>query len=139
MKILVDSDVILDFLIRREPFFKTSEEVVELCSQHRVDGYMAAHSITNLFYLLRKDFSDEERREVILNLFDMFTIESIDSDKLKTALENKNFRDFEDCLQVECALKVDADYVVTRNVKDYKKSRIPVVKPSEFCIMFNTI
>ena len=71
MKALVDSDVVLDFLIKREPFFETSGRVVELCSRSKVDGYMAAHSITNLFYLLRKDFSDEERREAILNLFDL--------------------------------------------------------------------
>ena len=137
MKALIDSDVVLDFLIKREPFFETSGKVVELCSRNKVDGYMAAHSITNLFYLLRKDFSDEERREAILNLFDIFTIEQIDSDKLRTALENKDFKDFEDCLQVECALSIDADFVVTRNANDYKESQIQVLKPEEFCKLFD--
>ena len=137
MKVFVDSDVILDFLIQREPFFEASRKVVELCSQHKADGYMAAHSVTNLFYLLRKDFSDEERRKVILNLFDIFVIDQINTDKLRTALENKDFKDFEDCLQVECALNVDADYIVTRNVNDYKGSPIHVVKPEDFCALFD--
>lgn len=137
MKALVDSDVILDFLIKREPYFEASSKVVELCSQYKADGYMAAHSVTNLYYLLRKDFSDEERREAILSLFDIFTIEQIDTDKLKAALANKGFRDFEDCLQVECALRVNADYVVTRNVSDYMESQIKVVKPEAFCALFD--
>ena len=136
MKALIDSDVILDFLLEREPFYEKSRKVVELCSQHSVDGYMAAHSVTNLFYLLRKDFSNEERREALLSLFDIFTIEQIDTDKLRSALTNKEFKDFEDCLQVECAKVVDADYVVTRNVSDYSNSEVKALKPDAFCTIF---
>ena len=132
MKILVDSNVILDVLQMRDAFLSDSYRVLSLCTEDKVEGYAAAHTITNLHYILRKDFKPVERRETVLGVFNVLDIVEINSEMLKTALENFEFKDFEDCLQDECAAKIEADYIVTRNVKDFENSKIPAVTPEDF-------
>lgn len=101
------------------------------CADREVIGYLAAHSIPNLFYILRKYYSQKERRQFIKNLCDVFYISVLNVEKIRSAIENEAFEDFEDCLQEECAVEVMADYIVTRNPKDYKESRVKVIEPDE--------
>ncbi len=77
-----------------------------------------------MFYILRKDYTTEERREILFNLCEIFDVEGIDKIKLLFGLVNDNFSDFEDCLQMECAKSYGAEYIVTRNVSDYSVSNI---------------
>ena len=97
----------------------TLEERQDLARQH-------------IFYILRKDYSEKERREVLLNLCKIFDVEGIDKVKLTLGLINKNFLDFEDCLQMECAKSYGADYIVTRNVSDYVTSEVKAVYPKDY-------
>ena len=136
MKVLIDTNVIMDEILSREPFCFDSRRVIQLCSEKDVDTFLAAHTITNLFYLLRKNLSAKDRRTVILSLFRTYEIVPIDSQKLTAALRNEDFKDFEDCLQVECAKSVDANYIITRDKKDFAGSEIPCVTPAEFCTLF---
>lgn len=136
MKVLVDTNVMMDALTEREPFAEKSKEVIRIISEHKADGYLAAHSVTNLFYLLRHDYSVDERKEILLNLFDVFEVERIDTDRLKAALRRNDFADFEDCLQSECAESVFADYIVTRNTKDFAAGPIQCLMPDAFCELF---
>ena len=85
----------------------------------------------NLFYILRKHLTAEKRKSVLLLLCNMFTIIGIDADKLKSALLNTEFNDFEDCLQVESAKYFEADFIITRNLKDFTDSIIPALEPLE--------
>ncbi len=89
-------------------------------------------SIPNLFYILRKAYSQKERRTFIKNLCDIFRISDLNVEKIIAAAENEDFSDFKDCLQEECAVEVMADYIVTRNPDDYKASRIKIIEPGEF-------
>ncbi len=93
---------------------------------------MAAHSIPNMFYVLRKSMSDENRREALKSLCQIVKIEGIDSFKIFSAIERKEFGDLEDCLQEECSVSIGADYIVTRNVKDFTTSRVPAILPNDF-------
>ena len=136
MKALVDTNIIMDALTEREPFADNAKRVMEIFSDKKAGGFIAAHTVTNLFYLLRHDFSIDERREVLLDLFDIFQVEQIDTVKLKSALLKKDYRDFEDCLQSECAEAVQADFIITRNVKDFVNGSIPCISPEDFCAMF---
>jgi len=136
VKVLIDTNVIIDEILSREPFCIDSRRVIQLCSEEDVETFLAAHTITNLFYLLRKNLSAGERRTVILSLFKTYEIVPIDDKKLTAALHNEDFKDFEDCLQVECAAAVDADYIITRDAKDFAESKIPCVTPAEFCNLF---
>lgn len=132
MVILVDTNVILDALLKREPYVNEAQIIITKCADREVKGYLAAHSISNLFYILRKSYSQQERREFIRNLCDIFYVSDLNVKKILSAVDNEQFIDFEDCLQEECAVEVKADYIVTRNPADYKKSRVQIIEPSEF-------
>ena len=131
-RILIDTNVLLDYLLTREPFYKDAKEVVISCVDGRAKGCIAAHSISNMFYILRKDFSISERREVLFNLCSIFDVEGIHKVKLLEGLQNEEFSDFEDCLQMECAMAYRAEYIVTRNIDDYKVSEVKAIFPKYY-------
>ena len=131
-KILIDTNVLLDYLLEREPFFEDAKEIILSCTEGKTKGGIAAHSISNMFFILRKDYNAKERREVLLNLCKIFDIEGIDKAKLISGLANEDFSDFEDCLQMECAKSYGADYIVTRNVSDYATSEVKAITPQEY-------
>ena len=122
MVILVDTNIIIDALANREPYADDAKRIMEKCAAREITGILAAHSIPNLFYILRKNFSQEERR---------FQISDLNEKKIVAALENNAFSDFEDGLQEECAVESMADYIVTRNPADFKHSRVKVILPDE--------
>ena len=132
MRILIDTNVLIDVIARREPFFANAVKVFEICQRETVEGCSAAHSVVDMVYILRKNFTANELREILLRLCKIFVVEAIDMSKLIAALNNRDFSDFEDCLQTQCALSLHADYIVTRNVKDFAVSEIPAVTPEEF-------
>ena len=131
-KILLDTNVLIDYLLEREPFFADAKKVILTCTEGNTKGCIAAHSISNMFYILRKDYDSKERREVLKNICTIFDVESIDKTKLLLGLENEDFADFEDCLQMECAKSYGAEYIVTRNVADYSTSDVKAILPSEY-------
>ena len=92
-----------------------------------------------MFFILRKDFSVEDRRLVLKDICVLFTVVGIDNFKLMSALDNLDFKDFEDCLQMECAKSFQADYIVTRNIEDYKNSSVPCIVPEQFCDFLETL
>jgi predicted nucleic acid-binding protein len=134
-RILIDTNVLLDYLLTREPFYQDAKNVISVCVDGRVKGCIAAHSISNMFFILRKDYDAKERREVLVNLCSIFDIEGIDKIKLMLGLQNESFSDFEDCLQMECAKSYGAGYIVTRNIDDYKASEIKAILPKDYLEM----
>lgn len=131
-KILIDTNILLDYLLTREPFYTNAEKIVHACVEGQAKGCIAAHSISNMFFILRKDYNAKERREVLINLCSIFDVEGIDKSKLFSGLQNENFSDFEDCLQMECAKAYNAEYIITRNVDDYKASEIQAILPEDY-------
>lgn len=131
-KILIDTNVLIDYLLEREPFFEDAKDVILSCADGKVKGCIAAHSIPNMFFILRKDYSAKERREILSNLCSIFDVDGIDKAKLLARLTNEDFSDFEDCLQMECAKSYGADYIVTRNVSDYSTSEIKAIMPKDY-------
>lgn len=132
MVILVDTNIILDVIIRREPFVTESQKVLELCARQELKGYIAFHSVSNIFFILRKKFSNEERRLLLLGILKVLKVAGASHEKVLTALEQTDFEDFEDCLQEKCAEEVGAECIVTRNVEDYSNSLIPAETPYDF-------
>ena len=131
-RILVDTNVLLDYLLTRDPFYEDAKKIVSACVDGKIKGCIAAHSISNMFYILRKDYGAKERREVLADLCSIFDVEGIDKAKILSGLQNEEFSDFEDCLQMECAKAYKADYIVTRNISDYKTSEIKAVLPKDY-------
>jgi len=131
MKILIDTDVILDFLTNREPFFEESYAVIQRCLED-VDGYISAHSVSNIFYILRKHCSIEERRHLLYEICNILEVAGINKEQIFNSIDNECFEDFEDCLQVECAISKGVDFIVTRNTSDFLNSEIKAVLPGDF-------
>jgi len=138
MVALIDTDVLIDALIRREPFDKEASGILEKCYEKTIIGFAAAHSFTNMFYILRKVYSIDEMRQLLLNLSKIVNIVKIDELLIVNSLKNSLFSDVEDCLQAECAKIVNADYIVTRNAGDFKNSSISVISPSDFLNFVNS-
>lgn len=132
MVILVDTNILIDVIANREPHAGYGGKILEKCAKREVVGIIAAHSIPNLFYILRKNFGQDERRSLLKNLCSIFRISDLNAKKILAALDNSKFSDFEDCLQEECAVEELADYIVTRNPDDFKNARVKVLEPAEF-------
>ncbi len=132
MVVLVDTNIIIYALANREPYADNAKKILEKCAAREVTGILAAHSIPNMFYIFRKNFSQDERRFLLKNLCNIFKISDLNAKKILAALENEKFVDFEDCLQEECAVESMADYIVTRNPADFANSRVKVILPEEF-------
>ena len=129
--VLIDLNILLDVLQKREPFYDTSAGLLAAVETGRVQGYMAAHSLTTLFYLIQKDKSSAEARAAITNLLQFIKITPVTQSTLEQAL-NLDYRDFEDAVQMISAVQCKADCLVTRNLKDYQPALLPVMQPVDF-------
>lgn len=132
MKILIDTNVLIDYILKREPYTESAEKILFLCKNRKIDGCIGAHSVMNMFYILRKEMTVNEIRLFIVSLSKVTDIIGVDKPKIFRAIVNENFKDFEDCVQMECAKEFCADYIVTRNIKDFQNSVIKPILPDEF-------
>ena len=132
MVILIDTNVILDHFIPRQPFADIADEILNLCFQQKCNGYIATHSVTNIFYILRKQFSPSVRKKLLMELCEFIEVAGIQKKQVIDALGDEKFEDLEDRLQVECARIIVADYIVTRNLADFSASPVPAILPEDF-------
>ncbi|MEE1173008.1 MAG: PIN domain-containing protein [Ruminococcus sp.] len=130
MVLLVDTNIVLDYLLKREPFYSDAKAVLKLCSSEDVDGCIALHTVTTIWYILRK-VPDETRRFALKSICELLRVVGTTHEEVIAALDNTAFRDFEDCIQTKCAKTAKADYIVTRNDSDFIHSEIPVILPHE--------
>ena len=137
MLILFDTNIILDILEKRQPFYEASKSVLEECISNDIRGFIALHSVSNIYYILRKRFSVSDRRKLLLDHLDLLQVAGTDHEHVKNALQRECFSDFEDCLQDECAKQVHAEYIVTRNITYFSTSDIPAVTPEDMLKIFH--
>ena len=130
MKILIDTNIILDVLCNRKDFVDDSLKVFKYCEADQITGYISALSIPNIVYIMRKELDSDKIREILNALTSIFTVVDLrESDLIKAS--DLDFNDYEDALQSVCAARIKVNYIVTRNIKDFKNSPIPAVKPAE--------
>lgn len=132
MDILIDTNIIIDYLEPRPAEADNAEKILKLCFQKDCNGYIAAHSITNIFYILRKRFSVAERKKMLLDLCEFIEVVGIHKEIIFDALKDQTFDDLEDRIQYECAQLINTDYIITRNIADFENSSIPVMLPKDF-------
>ena len=130
--VLIDTNILLDVFLKREPFYFNSNKIFQACLQGELRGVIAAHSFNNIWYIARKKYEDSKLRNLLTSIISIFEVESLDKTKILSALENSSFRDFEDCLQYECAQSLKCDYIITRDKEGFKTSNIKVFLPEEF-------
>lgn len=101
MRILIDTNVLLDYIANRTPYANDAEQIIILCKDDKIDGCIAAHSMMNIFYILRKNMTVSERKEILFYLSQIAEIIGIDKQKILKSISNDDFSDFEDCLQAD--------------------------------------
>jgi predicted nucleic acid-binding protein len=129
--ILIDLNILLDVLQKREPFYSASANLLAAVETVRVDGYVAAHSLTTLFYLIKKDRGIADAKALITNLLQFIKVASVDQTTIEQAL-NLNYPDFDDAVQMMCAVQCKVNCLVTRNIKDYQPALLPVMQPVDY-------
>ena len=132
MKVLIDTNILIDYFAKRTGYYETARKILTLCINGELSAAIAANSILNVFYILRKEYTSEERREMLLQLSKVIDIVEIDTDKIISALNREDFKDFEDCIQDECAVFYEAEYIITRNVGDFTTSEVKAIFPTDF-------
>ena len=135
MVLLIDANVILDVILNREPFNVNSGKVMIICGEPDVEGCIALHTVTTIWYLLRKQ-TDQFRRDTLMDICNLLSVVGTTHNKVAEAVKQTEFKDFEDCIQSKCAESVNADYIITRNVSDFQYSEIPAISPDDFLIKY---
>ena len=132
MKILLDCDVLLDVMAGREKFLADSARVLDTCETGEIHGVIAWHTLANAYYLA------DDGKKALKFFEDLLSFIEVAGGDTDLALEaiRAGFADFEDALQSVCARKFEADFIITRNVKDYKLSAVRAMSPSDFAGKF---
>ncbi len=128
MRILVDTDVLLDVALDREPHATEAARVLQLVQDGVVEGVVAWHTISNLYYLLSAGSKRKTALEFIGDLARLVEIAPADSEVLQVALSLR-MKDFEDAMQAACAMAAGVDVIVTRNTRDFRNSPVRAITP----------
>ncbi|MCD1656062.1 PIN domain-containing protein [Treponema zuelzerae] len=133
-KILIDLNIILDFLNKRN-FHVEAAQVINMCVEKKISGYICAHEVTTLSYFLLKDQKDKTKViNTITALLDIFNIIPIDETILRDSLISP-ISDYEDAVIEVSSMKTNIDYIISRNISDFKSSRIPTYTPEQFLLL----
>lgn len=135
MKLLIDTNVLLDVFLCREHFVADAKKLFIMKQFKDAELWIAAQSYTDLYYVGAKAHGSDRMQKILKKVFPLLNVCSIDGADISYALDEQ-WQDFEDCLIWRAAKKIKADYIVTRNVADFTRSDIPVLTPGEF---FSTI
>lgn len=130
MKALFDTNVVLDVLLDRQPFVDNAVKLFSLVDNGHIGGAICATTVTTIFYIASKDFGRKRAREQVHDLLKLFEIAPVDREALEAALL-LDFSDFEDAVIHESARAAGVTAIVTRDQKDFLRSEIPVLLPSE--------
>lgn len=130
MKLLIDANILLDVLQNRENFVRASSMVWKLCETEQAKGYISALTFANLVYIMRKEMDAQRIEEVLHMLSLIFEFAELnDSDLFRAAA--LQWADFEDAVQSVTAERIHADYIITRNVRDFSRSKVIAFTPDE--------
>ena len=138
MKVLFDTNVVLDLLLDRTSFADEAAALFSKIEQGEFPGYLCATTLTTVHYLLSKSLSNLDANTHIQTLASMFEIAAVNRLVIEHALV-AGFSDFEDAVLYQAAYHAGAEYIVTRNISDFRKSDIPVYAPGEFISLLHTL
>lgn len=136
MKLLIDTNVVLDVLLRREPFSKTAAEVLNLTQRDDVREYVSASAITDIYYIANKQMKDRDAvRDLLKRLLMIVSVAAVSKWEIQNAL-NLAWGDFEDSVQYSVALLNEMDGIVTRNPSDYQEANMRIWLPEQALELF---
>lgn len=132
MKILLDTCIIIDALQNRVPYSQYAQQIFLDVAARKYVGCISAKSVTDIYYLMHRFFHDDKKtRDVLRKIFTLFKVIDTYSDDCINAVDSE-MNDYEDAVMSETAFRNNIDYIVTRNIKDYSKSKVKVLSPIDF-------
>ena len=131
-KLLVDTNIVIDLLAKREPFYIEAAELFSLADKKQVYLYVNSLTFANTYYILNKNTDAKTARSVLRKFKTLIIVLNIDDKIIELSLNDSNFNDFEDAIQYYSALENDLNIILTRNLKDFKKSQLPVMTARQF-------
>lgn len=130
MRVLIDTGVVLDFLLERQPFVESAAKLFQQIDNGQIEGFITATTITNIYYILRKAAGSTIAIDAVSQILTDLNICMVDRQILKQAVD-LNFQDFEDAVQYSCAFASQVDAIVTRDTSGFVAAEIPVISPDE--------
>ena len=132
MKILADTNVIIDALTSREPWNESAEKIFLMAANHTIEMYITASSATDIYYLIRKYMHQTQKEKAVLErLFSLTGILEVTANDCLEALVS-SIGDYEDAVMEKVASRNDMNYIVTRNIKDYQGGNTKIILPDDF-------
>ena len=138
-KVFVDTDVILDLLMEREPFQKAAVKIFKQIELKNIEGYTSPLVIANLHYLLSKMYNKKKSIELLSELLKIIAVTKIDAETIKNAFNEQKLKDLEDLIQYNSAIGEGMEFIVTRNIKDFPRTdKLIIIKPEELVKIIET-
>ncbi len=136
MKIFFDTNILLDVLAKRNPFYEDAVRLWALAERREVDGYISTLSLNNVYYIVRKVAGKQKAQDALVVLRDIFDLVAEDHQIVNQAID-ASMEDFEDAVQFYSAIRIDADYLVTRNTRHFPATDVPVIPPDEIIALIS--
>lgn len=131
MKFYLDTNVLIDFCLRREPHFDVATKILNFAFKKEIEIYTSSHCIATLHYICKRNFTEAAIREIISQLMEFMTVLPVTEEVLKKSLKSYH-KDFEDAIQIFCAHEVkNMNGLITRNLKDFSTAEMQVFSPDE--------
>lgn len=134
-KVLIDTNVVIDLLAQREPFYKNTSRLFTLASKKLITAYVSSLTLVTTHFIVSRELSETETRKVIRRFKSIANVLDLKDAYLNMALDS-DFKDFEDAIQYHTALSNNLDAIITRNKRDFKKSHIPVYTTEEYLELY---
>lgn len=137
MEVLIDTNIILDWFLKRDQFYENSKAVLNKCWFGNIKSFITIHSLCDIYYLVGNKFPLEEKKKLIQFLLNRSEIIEENYNGVKAFIDYDFYDDLEDCLQIQSAQNLRLNYIITRNIKDFRYSTAQAVTPEKFLEMIN--
>jgi len=132
--LFIDTNIVIDLLAKREPFYEAAAKLFSLADREEINLYVSSLTFANTNYILSKVNNSNLAREILTKFKVLVTVADLNDKVIELSLNDKSFSDFEDGLQYYSALENQADIIITRNLKDFKSSKIPVMTAQAYLV-----
>lgn len=137
MEVLIDTNIILDWFLKRDQFYENSKAVLNKCWFGNIKSFITIHSLCDIYYLVGNKFPLEEKKKLIQFLLNRSEIIEENYNSVKAFIDYDFYDDLEDCLQIQSAQNLRLNYIITRNIKDFRYSTAQAVTPEQFLELIN--
>lgn len=135
-KLFIDTNIIIDLLSKREPFYEDAAKIFSLADKKKVILTVSSLTFANTNYILQRSNTATSTKEILRKLRILIAVLAVDEKIIDLALNNTGFLDFEDAIQYHTALENEQHIIITRNLKDFKSAKIPAITANEFLTTF---